>query len=772
MSIFSSRVIGHFIIGYFVARIKEMAKMRILVFSTAYLPFVGGAEVAIKEITDRLSDFTFELITARLDKKLAREEMVGNVLVHRVGIGSRIDKLLVPFLGAFKIFKLGKFDVFWPIMVTYASGAAYIYNILKFWNPTPVILNLQEGDSEEHLVKRHYGLIDLSWRWALALSSNVSVLSNYLGQRARRLGYEKDTILIPNGVSSSFLDFKWKRGERKAFREALGYTDEDYVVITTSRLVTKNAVDDIIRAFAYLPKRFKFLSIGDGTDRHKLENMVSEYSLRERVKLLPFVDNVLLVRYLAMADVFVRPSRSEGLGVSFLEAMAIGLPIIGTNVGGIPDFLGDGITGFVCETNNPHSIAEKIQLSIVNKPLTSSVIKKAKTLVNEKYVWSGIAESYANLFRRERHRLLVVTPIYPPEIGGPATHSVFLEQEFKRLAVCVRRISLSSFRHLPAVFSHLVFAFKILINAFHVDTIYVLDPVGVGLPGAIIASMLGRRLVLRVAGSRAWETASLRGYGGNLDDFISEDISKFPLKVRIWSKIERRVALKAERVIVPGGYLVKIMKLWGVKENKIFPIPNPVQTSIKLSRTKEKKELGLLGKVILSGGRLVPWKGFGELLDVFALIRDERRDVKLYIAGDGPLRDELTDRTRKLDIGDSVVFLGVLSQNELYKYLSAADLFVLNTSYEGFSHQVLEAMALGTPVVTTNILANRALITNRANGLLYDLGNVEILKTHILNLFEDDALAKSLSKKAREDAMLYDKGKISQELFTTIYPPE
>jgi len=212
--------------------------------------------------------------------------------------------------------------------------------------------------------------------------------------------------------------------------------------------------------------------------------------------------------------------------------------------------------------------------------------------------------------------------------------------------------------------------------------------------------------------------------------------------------------------------------LWGVKENKIFPIPNPVQTSIKLSRTKEKKELGLLGKVILSGGRLVPWKGFGELLDVFALIRDERRDVKLYIAGDGPLRDELTDRTRKLDIGDSVVFLGVLSQNELYKYLSAADLFVLNTSYEGFSHQVLEAMALGTPVVTTNILANRALITNRANGLLYDLGNVEILKTHILNLFEDDALAKSLSKKAREDAMLYDKGKISQELFTTIYPPE
>ena len=84
-------------------------KPRIVIFSTAYYPFVGGAEVAIKEITDRLaSQFDFEMITARLDAKLAKEEQIGSVLVHRIGFGSNFDKLLVPFLGALKVAEINK----------------------------------------------------------------------------------------------------------------------------------------------------------------------------------------------------------------------------------------------------------------------------------------------------------------------------------------------------------------------------------------------------------------------------------------------------------------------------------------------------------------------------------------------------------------------------------------------------------------------------------------------------------------------------------------
>src|SRR3989344_3590085 len=281
-------------------------KPRIVIFSTAYYPFVGGAEVAIKEITDRLaSQFDFEMITARLDAKLAKEEQIGSVLVHRIGFGSNFDKLLVPFLGALKVAEINKkreVNLFFPVMATYASGAAYIYNIFHS-RKIPVVLNLQEGDSEEHLTKRHFGLIDLSWKMALKRSSNIN------------------------------------KRERTALRKKLGFSEDDFVLITTGRLVVKNGVADIIKALAYIPKEVKFLSVGSGPLEAELKLLVKSYKLEGRIVWLGFVPNNELPNYLAASDAFVRPSLSEGLGISFLEAMAAGLPVVATPVGGIPDFL-------------------------------------------------------------------------------------------------------------------------------------------------------------------------------------------------------------------------------------------------------------------------------------------------------------------------------------------------------------------------------------------------------------------------------------------------
>jgi len=77
---------------------------KILIFSTAYFPFVGGAEVAVKEITDRVENIKFDMITARMDRKLPRIERIGNIEVHRVGIGCKtIDKFLLLFFGLKKV---------------------------------------------------------------------------------------------------------------------------------------------------------------------------------------------------------------------------------------------------------------------------------------------------------------------------------------------------------------------------------------------------------------------------------------------------------------------------------------------------------------------------------------------------------------------------------------------------------------------------------------------------------------------------------------------
>ena len=114
-----------------------------------------------------------------------------------------------------------------------------------------------------------------------------------------------------------------------------------------------------------------------------------------------FVKPEELPKFYAIADVFCRPSLSEGLGNSFLEAMAAGVPVVATPVGGIPDFLRDGKTGWFCRVNDPASIAEKIKyiLDEQNKAEAQKVINNAKQMVLDKYDWDGIAGQMENIFK-------------------------------------------------------------------------------------------------------------------------------------------------------------------------------------------------------------------------------------------------------------------------------------------------------------------------------------------------------------------------------------
>jgi hypothetical protein len=118
---------------------------RILIFSTAFYPVVGGAEVALKELTDRMPSMQFDLVCARLKKGLQDQERMGNVLVHRVGFGYSVDKYLLPFIGSW----VGKRVVpdgtpVWSMMASYAGFASLFYCWMR--PKSKLLLTLQEGD--------------------------------------------------------------------------------------------------------------------------------------------------------------------------------------------------------------------------------------------------------------------------------------------------------------------------------------------------------------------------------------------------------------------------------------------------------------------------------------------------------------------------------------------------------------------------------------------------------------------------------------------------
>jgi glycosyltransferase involved in cell wall biosynthesis len=359
---------------------------KVLIFSLAYYPHVGGAEVAIKEITDRLADIEFHIITMRFSAAEAEIEKVGNVLVHRIGGGSsKLHKFLFQFRAAWVAHKLHKkesFDAVWAMMA-HATGVPA--SLFKTWHKdVPYILNLQEGDPIAHIERTMLPLWPLFVR-AFTKADVVQALSTYLAAWARVRGYKGPIEIIPNGVSISQF-------------EGVPEAHERVVLITTSRLVHKNAVDDVIKALPLLPTLVQFRILGTGKEEVNLKAMAKKLGVEPRVEFVGYVDHAKLPEELHKADIFIRPSRSEGFGASFVEAMAAGLPVVATQEGGLADFLFDAKknpdkapTGFAVDKNSPEQIAEAVKTILAHPEQVAEVVKNAHAMVQEKYDWDIVA---------------------------------------------------------------------------------------------------------------------------------------------------------------------------------------------------------------------------------------------------------------------------------------------------------------------------------------------------------------------------------------------
>jgi len=358
-------------------------------------------------------------------------------------------------------------------------------------------------------------------------------------------------------------------------------------------------------------------------------------------------------------------------------------------------------------------------------------------------------------------KILIATPLYPPEIGGPATYAKFLEENLPKKDFDITVLPFSEVRWLPHVIRHAVYFFKVLRRGRNADIIYALDPLGVGVPAGLAAKLLGKRFFLRIAGDRAWETAVQKfGVTDSLDDFscYSFSLDKYSSTIRRLKSGQVFGARLAEKIIVPSEYLKKIVSNWGIPKEKIRVIYNAFDpVFLDEEKNNFRQELSLKGTVLLSAGRLVPWKGFEALIRMMPRLLNEIPDAVLYIAGDGPEKNRLLELSYELRQRGKVVLLGALPKETLARYIKAADIFLLNTFYEGFSHQLLEVMSLGTPLVTTTAGGNPELAEDGKDALLVQYNNKEALFRATLRILHEEGLANSLSFRAREKVWQFSK---------------
>lgn len=365
-------------------------------------------------------------------------------------------------------------------------------------------------------------------------------------------------------------------------------------------------------------------------------------------------------------------------------------------------------------------------------------------------------------------KLLIATGVYPPEIGGPGTYTVFLEKHLGDEGHTYTTVPYRVVARFPKIVKHGVYVFSLIRASQGCDIIYALDTVSVGFP-AMIASMITRKpLFLRVPGDYAWEQGQQRfGVHETLDEYRTQPTRSFFVRVLAW--IQFCVARYATQIVVPSEYMKGVVVAWGVNPEKV----TRVYSALKVVEVRESKEalrtrIGHSDFVILTAARLVPWKGVHALITALSELRKRGVSGSLDIVGDGTDRAALELHARTLGVDGHVRFRGVCTREVLGEFVMASDAFVLNTSYEGFSHQLLEVMHAGVPVITTPVGGNVELITHNVEGLLVPFNDVAALVQSLSMLMTDASLVQRLTERAKQKVEHFHEDVVIKDFFALI----
>ncbi|MBI5229827.1 MAG: glycosyltransferase family 4 protein [Candidatus Magasanikbacteria bacterium] len=358
-------------------------------------------------------------------------------------------------------------------------------------------------------------------------------------------------------------------------------------------------------------------------------------------------------------------------------------------------------------------------------------------------------------------RLLLSADIFPPESGGPATYAVELANGLVAKGVSVTIVSLNpdsdrsalhkkvnlfrvSTRFKPLRYAH--FMALLLWYGWKSDVIYAMGPVNVGLPAWWATQVLNffelrniflkqwlknfvsnvhakKKFVVKVVGDYAWEQGQVRGIVKDpIDDFQKK---QYTGKIGWLQKIERKVVGSADCVIVPSTYLAGMVKGWGAPQGKIEVIYNAVDCKDVRGAVKLATE-----KWIVSVGRLVPWKGMKTLIEIIPEILEKFPNARLKIIGDGPEMDNLKKCVEDLKLQEVVDLLGNLSHEEALRYIKSADVFILNSGYEGLSHVLLEASYFRVPLYASKSGGNVEVVRD---DHLFEYNHKAQIKEHIIH---------------------------------------
>ena len=370
-------------------------------------------------------------------------------------------------------------------------------------------------------------------------------------------------------------------------------------------------------------------------------------------------------------------------------------------------------------------------------------------------------------------RVLIVSGIWPPDVGGPASHAPdvadFLYQRGHDVEVVttadappaqraypVRAVP----RHHRVGVRHYRGAALVHHRAREADVVYTTGMFG---RSALGSGLARKPYVIKLTADPAFERSRRRGLvEGDVDDFQSRRGGVAVSLLRFARDIELR---HAAHVFTPSAYLRELAVAWGVSPERVSVLPNPAPEISGLRPREELRQaFGLNGSALAFAGRLTAQKSLDRALEAVAAADG----VQLLIAGEGPDRAPLEARARELGIGERVSFLGAQPRERIVELFHAADATILSSSWENFPHTVVEALAVGTPVLAMETGGVSEIVHDGVNGLLVPAGDTDALSEAVRHYFSDGALRERLRAAAAPSVADYVPERVFGELEATL----
>ncbi|MFC0297888.1 N-acetyl-alpha-D-glucosaminyl L-malate synthase BshA [Geobacillus jurassicus] len=358
-------------------------------------PTVGGSGVVATELGKLLAERGHEIHFISSSMPFRLNKVYGNIYYHEVSVNQYSVFQYPPYdlALASKIAEVAKRERLDVLHAHYAVPHAVCAVLARqMVGELPIVTTLHGTDIT--VLGYDPSLSDMI-KFGIEQSDIVTAVSNALVRQT----YELLDVQTPIHTVYNFVDERiYRRREASHLRREYGIGESEKVIIHVSNFRKVKRVPDVVRAFAVVRRHVpaKLLLVGDGPEMTVVCRLVKELGLQEDVRFLGKQDK--LEELYSISDVMMLLSEKESFGLVLLEAMACGVPCIGTAIGGIPEVIEDGKSGFLCPLGDVKEAARQAIALLTNPKLHAEMARQAAQTVERKFRSADIVGQYEQLY--------------------------------------------------------------------------------------------------------------------------------------------------------------------------------------------------------------------------------------------------------------------------------------------------------------------------------------------------------------------------------------